>query len=799
LIGAVFAWREEGINMLIGRFTAAGPALVTAAIACVVQSPVYAEEAQTPLEEIVVTATKRVENVQDVPISIGVVSGEKVDEMRITDLIDLTSYVPNLTVQSTFGNWAVRVRGLGSGVTNLAFDSSVSIFNDGVYCGRSRCLETAFLDVGRIEVARGPQGALFGKSTIAGALSIVSAMPTETFDSYVRAGYEAEYDGYYVHTMASGPLMDNLRGRIVGMFEDSDGQVDNPIVDVNEPETQRWAARGILEWDVTEAITATLKAEHFDAEIDGRSNQLVSAGTFGALSADPGKEYRRDNTRRVSTGTTDEDYDYSESTAYTLNVEADVGENTLALIAGYWTLEYENWLDVDGVPEGFLNSFLGEDYNQSSLELRWLSSTGNTFDYIAGVLYHTSHTKTRQHSPFDFGPFAAGPDPVGSDRRIRRDSDTYSVYGQLTWNVAEGVRIIGDLRYTEEQQDAFGSSLPQTYPDRRHPVYTPGALLQPLEYRFYQDREDDSIDPSIRVQWDTSEDSMAYIAYATGSKPGGLKANDSTLGTQLFAKNSDPDYLQKYIGQPSVTTGEIAGGIKFEDGNGIFDFEDEEAQNYEIGYKSLIADGRATFNVALFKMKFENLQTSSYDGTRFIIRNAASADIQGIEVESNFQATDNLQLSTAIAYLDHEFGEYDNAECIVKNNAGQFEDPTCVDGQEDLSGEELERTPNWEATLGADWESQVFGQYLFRANAALYYSGKMAMRQDFHPLGDQDSYTKVDLRLALADAQDTWEVAVIGRNLTDIDVIQHAYEVAGSNFVSFSTGRTITLQGTMHF
>ena len=131
------------------------------------------------LEEIVVTATKRTESLEDVPISISVVSGETIEKYQIVDLQDLQSYVPNLTVQRTFGNWAVRIRGLGSGVTNLAFDSSVSVFNDNIYCGRSRCLETAYMDPGRVEVARGPQGALYGKSTIAGALSVYSARPTE--------------------------------------------------------------------------------------------------------------------------------------------------------------------------------------------------------------------------------------------------------------------------------------------------------------------------------------------------------------------------------------------------------------------------------------------------------------------------------------------------------------------------------------------------------------------------------------------------------------------------------------------
>ncbi|NJN51585.1 MAG: TonB-dependent receptor [Gammaproteobacteria bacterium] len=580
-------------------------------------------------EEILVTATKRVERLQDVPISIGVVSGETVDQMLITDLRDLQSFVPNLTVQSTFGNWSVKMRGLGSGVTNLAFDSSVSIFNDGMYCGRSRCLETGFLDVDRVEVARGPQGALFGKSTIAGALTVISAKPTDEFEGYVNVGYEWENDGYLTTAMLSGPLTDTIRGRVVAHFEDTDGFVTNSFVGSDEPDTRRWSGRATLEWDVNETLTATLKAEHFDTEIDGNTNQLVGpTGTFVTLSTDPQNEYRLNDKRHLSTGTSNEDYDYSDSNSYLLSIDQELGEHTLTAIAGYWELDYQNWLDVDGVPEGFLNTALSENFDQTSLEMRLLSPVGNTIEYIVGALYYTSDVETRQHSPFGFFPPVAGPIPVGSDRNFERDTDTVSIYGQLTWNITEQLRVITDLRYTEEDQDGLGFSFPVNYPDRQHPVYAPGAFAQPPEYIFRQQRTDDSIDPSIRLQYDVSNDMMVYAAYATGSKPGGLKANDGTLGTQLLAKNSDPAYLQKYIGQPSITAAEMAAGVRFKEGNAIFDFEDEEAQNYEIGAKMLFLDGAAGVNAAVFYMEFDNLQTSSYDGTRFIIRNAASAEIK---------------------------------------------------------------------------------------------------------------------------------------------------------------------------
>jgi iron complex outermembrane receptor protein len=751
------------------------------------------------VEEMLVTATKRVERVQDVPISIGVVSGDTIEALRIEDMRDLQNFVPNFTAQSTFGNWVFRVRGVGSGPTNLAFDSSVSIFNDGVYCGRSRCLETALMDAARVEVARGPQGALFGKSTIAGALAVISARPTESFESYVRAGYEAEHSGYFTTAMVSGPLTETLRGRLVGKFEETGGFVDNPYIGGDEPETERWAVRGMLDWDVTDSLLATLKVEHFDTEVTGNTNQLVrQSGLFAALTQNPNAEFRRNRTRYLSTGTYDEDFDNSDSTNYVLTLEQQLGEHTLTAIAGYWELEYRNWLDVDGVPEGFLNTGLSEEYDQTSFEVRLLSPAGNTFDYLAGVSYYMSDTTTRQFSAFGFPPFPADV-PVGSDRNFQRDTDTWSVYGQLTWNLTDRIRVIGDLRYTEEEQDGFGHSFPVSFPDRRYPVYTPGAFAQPPEYRFFQNRTDEHLDPALRVQYDATEDMMLYVAYGSGSKPGGLKANDSSLGTQLLAKNSDPAFLQRYIGQPSITAPEMAAGVTFAEGNGIFDFEEEEADNFEVGLKSVFADGRAGLNVAVFWMKFENMQTGTYDGTQFIIKNAAEAKIKGLEFDTYYQATESLRLTGSLGFLDHKYTDFPGAQCIVIDEAGTFLIPGCVDGQQNLAGMPLERTPDYEINLAADWERQIGPTRVVRAYTGIYYSDSYDVREDYHPLGKQDDFLKLDARLALANARDTWEVALIGRNLTDEHTIQHAYEIAAGNFVSFTEGRTVMLQGSLKF
>ena len=207
-------------------------------------------QAAEVLEEVVVTATKRASSIQDVPISVGVIDSELLDTFEIKDMSEAQNYVPGLQVQQTFGSWVVRIRGLGSGITNLAFDSSVPIYVDDVYCGRGKCMESAFLDMERLEVARGPQGALFGKSTIAGAISAISSRPTDEFEGRIKLGSEMEYGGLTATGYLSGPLGDNLRARLAVKQSEQDGYTKNLATGRDDGDQEITAGRLGLEWDL---------------------------------------------------------------------------------------------------------------------------------------------------------------------------------------------------------------------------------------------------------------------------------------------------------------------------------------------------------------------------------------------------------------------------------------------------------------------------------------------------------------------------------------------------------------------
>ncbi|MGI9327795.1 MAG: TonB-dependent receptor [Pseudomonadales bacterium] len=772
-----------------------------------------AEDTSTVLEEIVVTATKRATNLQDVPISVGVVNGDFIETFDIKDMSDVQNFVPGLQVQQTFGSWAVRIRGLGSGITNLAFDSSVPIYIDDVYCGRGKCMEGTFLDMERLEVARGPQGALFGKSTIAGAISAISARPTDEFEAQFKIGGELEDGGYTSSGYISGPLTDAIRARLAVRFDDLDGYTDNLFLGGEDGEKETKAARLGLEFDAGESTTFYVKLETGESNSDGRNNQLVAPGAMSASTTDPNQEYRSDDRRSVSTGAEKEDfYDY-EWSSLTVSMDTELGGHTVKGVLGYWEYENEWFLDVDGHPEAILNTFLADEYDQTTAEIRVLSPTNQTFEYIVGAWYQDSELTTQQYSPFYplfwqavLPPFLHGainPLASGMDRNFTRDSEAYSVYGQLTWNATDRLRAIFDVRYTDEEQEGVGNSWPILFSGS---TFNPERVTQSTfghntEYLFFQDRSDDSVDPSVRVQYDVNEDMMVYVAYAEGSKAGGMKANDATLGAQLLQRQTaDPAFTPRYVGVPSVTPADIAAGLDLKQGNGVFDFEDEEAESWELGMKTSLFSDSATLAVAVFSTEFTNLQTSNYDGTQFIIGNAGSATVDGLEVEFSWQATGNLRLHSSVSVIDAEYDDFAGAQCVV-NSAGQPANADCdtASGTENQKGEKLERSPDLEFNLSAVWESQLTDAIRLKATASMYYSDEYFVQPTQADYATQDSFTKWDARVALASSDERWEVGITGRNLSDEMVIQHAYNIAGSQFRSLSNGRSVSLEALMRF
>lgn len=696
-----------------------------------------AVQAQT-LEEVVVTAQMRAEGLQDVPISISAVQGDKLNDAGITRMQDLQAYVPNLTMSEAAIGSNVYIRGVGSQV-NQGFEQSVGTYVDGVYYGRPRQLRQPFFDLARVEVLRGPQGILFGKNSIAGALNLVTNKPTEAFEGDLSVLYEPQHGELDTSVILSGPLTDTLAGRLALRKREMDGYIDNVAKSQDEMETDEWTGRATLQWDPTDALTVTFKGELGDFDSVGRNQVLIGEPVSSAVTP-----VMNDYTKKSSI---DPEYSDNEYENYTLTVDYDIGEHAFTAITGFSAYDYTEEVDTDFTMASIVQSPAEENFEQFSQEIRLTSPVGETFDYIVGAFYQTSEIRYREPAEITLPTVQ-----VIFDRSYFSDSDVWAVFGQSTWNVSDAFRVTAGLRYTEESKEG-GRRMPLRNLDGSifNPLGLPGFAelgmpLPPLgayPHDLKGDRDEQVTTPMLNLQWDVSIDTMLYASVSTGYKAGGFDARSN---------------------RAVLPNGEAA-----------LEFEEEQALAFEVGAKLGLLDGAAEMNIAAFRTEYDDLQVSVFDGVLgFDVQNAASATTQGLEVDGRWQATDYITLSGAIAYTDFAFEDYPNGACYNGQEPGFVVDgvPFC-----DWDGNTNQFTPDWSGNLGAQFFYPIGRNLELRGALDLIYSGEYFAAPDLDPNAVQDAYVKVNARLGIGAADGTWEVALVGRNLTDEEIMTFANDV----------------------
>ncbi|RVT94194.1 TonB-dependent receptor [Sphingomonas crocodyli] len=706
------------------RYLFAGTALALAGVA----APGWAQTADTAapaapavnddqVAEIVVTATKRAESAQKVPISMSVVSGEQLEAFRATDVRSVMNAVPNLFVQQTAGNDVIYIRGFGSPPSNFSFDSAVSLYMDGVYAGRVRQAPMPFFDVGRVEVLRGPQGALFGKNTAAGAISIVSAGPTDSFQAGATALYDFKIEGYDANAYISGPITENLGFRVAGRIQNQDGYIRNEFNGKKEPENKNWMVRTTLKWEPSEKFDSTLKFEYV------RMNRTGGQNVSGPLTTRPKADLTRYS---VDSPLGREGY---RNRSWILSNTANfyLGDYTLTSVTGYSRYkgtvinDFDQAVPTGGVTANSVYNSYPEDFDQFSQEIRLLSPTGRTIDFIVGAYYDDSTYHLDQFGGFNI----ASLNYFGLlNTFFDQEANSKSVFGQATWNVSPRLRVIGSLRYTSTHKEAtFGGRL----------VYGPFAL-RPVNTTAAGSFTENLTDPSGTVQFDVTQDIMAYAAFGRGSKSGGFVSN--TYGTT----------------------------------NADFRYRPERSRNYEIGLKFAALDRKIVGNVALYNTRFKNLQVSVYNPTTssYLTGNAASATSKGVEGQLTVRPVRGLDITATGAYQDIKYNEYPGAACLASQTLAQCNpaSPASI-AANNLAGYRPSYTSKWTGSLQAH-HRLLIGDYKIDTTGVASGRSSFFNSDDQSPIyGVQEGYVKYDLRVAFAPQDDKWHIAFVGKNLTN--------------------------------
>jgi len=772
------------------------------------------EAAPSALEEIVVSATKREESMQRVPVSVNAVSGDQLKQSGVVRLQD--AQLPGLTVQEGGLGNSLFIRGIGSGI-NPGFEQSAGTYVDGIYRGRGQQSRAPLLDVARVELLRGPQTTLFGKNSVAGAINVTSAKPTDTFESYITGMYDFELEETQFEGAVSGPLSDRVRGRVSGRVLSADGFVENLTSGSGEPSRDDYGVRGQLAFDVTENLTATVKAELSEFNKEGRNLEVynerpAAAGPFtgltysqilAAMGADPSVlnntlDYKRSGGTETSDNTSEE---------YALTLDWRLGDNTLTSITGFSTYSFDELCDCDFTAANIFNVGSSEDFDQFSQEIRFASPQGNTLDYIVGAYFEDTTLEYRDsilvNSTSLLVPLINAGSPgagsmianTGTPRLFEQDEQGYSAFARLTWNATDALHLNFGARLAYEEKDA-SRDLAITTIDGA-PLTGPQALFAPVVYaQVFNVRAhslSDSRDgwktmPSFSAQYDLSEDVMGYVSYVQGFKSGGFdgRSNNPT---------APPATVCSVPGTPA--------GCIPASGVGSFEFEDEDSQSYEAGLKSRFAEGRAELNLAYYFTDFKDLQVSTFDGVLgYNVSNAGAAEIQGVEVDGRWKIVDSLMLRGSVAWTDFEYKEF-FGQCYV----GQAADAPDGSRNCDYAGKTNMFIPDLAGTVALDWFANLGSSLQLATTLEAVYSGDYFPQATLDPVTEQEAFAKLNARIALSPLDGNWEIALLGRNLTDKTVTGYAADIplAARTFGAPSYGsfvappRSVALQATMRF
>lgn len=776
--------------------------LTTAISIASVNLPVSAED-DFVLEEIIVTAQKRAEGLQDVPIAISVMSGQKIQNHGIGELEELAVFMPNVHIAEGGAATQLFIRGIGSGI-NPGFEQSVGSFIDGVYFGRGRSARAAFLDLERVEVLKGPQSTLFGKNTIAGAINITTARPTEEFQGYIEASYESELEGFGFTAMLSGPMTETLRGRLVAKAYEDNGYVENSFTGDDGPQEDNTVVRGTLVWEPSSDLVLTLKAENGQFDVKGRQDMISIATPFATNHyrdfGDPNFTAKFDYHKSSADFPGRPEFDDTEANILQLTAEYQWGAHTLRSITGYTDYEFDNTADADYAPLIFLERSKDEEHEQFSQEFLLSSPTGGTIEYLTGIYYQTNklsvdNTRTSvmlsalppietaiNENLADDGvpgaPFPTGAMDAVIINLFDQDTDSWSAFFSVTWNVSNDFRITGGLRYSDEEKE-MQKSLFITDPEDSAGNPDPFlSLLYDQELKFATphtfdlDRQQDNVTGNLNFQYDFTADIMLYLNLANGFKAGGYDQDNA---------------------RANATTEE---------------FDEETVESIELGAKMRLWDGRARLNLALFKSDFEDVQVSTFDGNCcFVVGNAAETEVEGFEADFMVAITEALTLNGAIAYIDATYGSFPGAAC----NALQVQTFVAAGGErsdceQDLSGKPLQFAPEWSFNAGAEYVTALSTNLELALGIDVIYSDDVVIPNDLDPNILQDEFWKVNARAALRSEDGKWKLAVVGKNLTDEETTAWGNDVPlgslGFDFTYFQhidPPRTVEFQARYSF
>jgi len=754
---------------------------IPALVAALTLSPTTLLAAEAKLEEVVVTAQKRTQNLQDVPMAITALGREMLQDNEINSVEDLTKLVPSMrfTPGDDPSNNSIRMRGVGTSVFSIAVEPNVSVVVDDVPLARTEMASFEFADLERVEVLRGPQGTLFGKNSTAGLIHVISRDPAPEFEGFARFSGEdrANFPGHLLKAQlgASGPVSDTVGIRLTGFVKQVEGHLIDILQNENLPNNDTFGLRAKLLWEPSDNLVIRLNIEH--QETDGESSPFV----FRSAS-DEKREKSQDipyGEENRTTKTFGNNLADSTNRGVTLKMDWDLGNHTLTSISGWRGYHIDRNIGVPELDGDRIDvTHNGGDRSIRSLtqELRLTSNNSETLEYTLGALWFDSRVennfyRTIEDIPAEYVLDTVSPVAVSGlanlglvpgtslSQYIRTDgvasTQNLGVFAQGTWHITDRWHLTMGARYIVEELIASVEREQYTVIDAT------GTRILENEVNIPNQSFDDRASTGVvSLQYDWSDAGNVYATVSTGYRGGAFD----------FA-NSD---LESAFENPVAP---------------------ETALALELGSKSRFWDDRLQLNVALFHTTFQDFQAQVVEareqnasnpipGADFSLANAGELETQGVEIEFQAKPLASLFLSGSLLYNKAVFNEF-VGQCFYGQQEGENKGEDLNDDgncdQQDLAGKTLANAPEWSASLSGRYEKPLSNGSLAFAQLSTRWQDDVQFSNEQHPLTIQEAYAISDIRIGWTNPDGKLNVAGYINNIFAQNYVAHIQGFSTNN------------------
>lgn len=798
-------------------------------LASAIAATIFTTDSLTPvmasqvLEEVVVTARKKQESLQDVPVVVTAFDSNAIEKFNAVAIDDLAEVVPGMSTDSESGASGIaflNIRGIESSSLDPAIDQSVSMNVDGVQFSNGYAYRLGNFDLEQVEILKGPQALFFGKNSPGGIIAIKTANPTDEYFSQLQVGYETAAERPYFEGIVSGPLSDNLGGRLAVGWTDSKGYFDNQfepysapveaaiesgagfpsgtlsglrdedIYNDRAPSYNEVMARGTLRFE-NDTLDATFKLGYSDRDGDSTYSfiQAYDCDRSVAVLLSPNDDCRVNGTFSQADPNSalysaqsplfDENPGTSlETVLASFEVNTEINEFwSMTSVTGWNQIEAQRY---GSVLPGYTVFVVGEttDLDGFSQEVRFIGE----YDRIrlsTGAFYEDRKTD-------NFSAVALLGPKIGDTRQII-DAEAWSVFAQVEADITDTLRLSIGGRYSNEEKNYRGENVDGGLfinPEEGTTTAIPAGEL------VFQDPnyEESNFSPEVTLSWGPLDNINTFISYKEAFKSGGFEFAQTSVPTQIL----------------------------FPEGTVDNSFDSETVDGFEAGVKMDLLENTLRLNLAAYTYEYQNLQLASYNpqtsGTR--VDNAGSSKIEGFEVEALYlPPVDGLTLFLNTAYVDAKYqdfigdchrghSELGQTGCNidrdnnVATSAGGLLTGTGFDAQ-DRAGTDLPRVAEWAYSLGGSYEGYLTNTIGFRTNLTGSYTGEQNVNSDGSPFGVQDAYWVVHGSLGVFAEDESWSVDLIVRNLLEEEAMIVSADEQGFSFGTNIAPREVMVQFTI--